>query len=387
MKIVIGTESFWPIISGVAVFARDLAENLVKNGDEVIVVAPSKNGKSGWDELSKIKIYRVGGIANPLRRGARISFRVYGKIKNILDQFQTDIIHIQDPAGIGGALVRYGNEKKIKTVMTNHFNIDFISAYLRPLGPIKNIIENMLIKRFVKLYEKCDAITTPSETSRERIEKWGLKKEITILRNGVDIERFKPADKKTSREKLNLPDKKTVIYSGRMDVDKSVKILLEAIPKILDEVDAYFLFVGGGKDLDWLKDEAEKLKIAENVKFYGFLKNESEEYALVYQASDLYFSASKIEVQSIVMLEAFASGLPVVAAAAGSFPEFIEKGQNGLLFRPDDSENLAEKVIRILKDDEMESRMAKESRKVAEEYRKDKMMNKFREFYKGLLGK
>jgi glycosyltransferase involved in cell wall biosynthesis len=385
MKIVLGTESYWPNISGVATVVENLANFATKHGHEIFIITPDQGIKTYPSHNPRLKILPVGAIKNPFRKNTRFTFNAADKIKSDLDKIKPDVIHLHDPAGVGSALIRYGKENKIPLIMTNHFSIDFISVYLRFLGPLRKLFERILIKRFTRLYNSCEVITTPSQINKKLLKSWGVKGAIRVFYNGIETNRFIPSDKALARRKLGLAEKPTIIYAGRVDKDKSVPVLLQAIPKVLDNFDVNFIFVGGGQDLERIKEMASDLNILKSVKFFGFLANDSDEYPLTFQASEIFFSASTVENQSIVMLEALSTGLPIVAARAGSFPEFIKEGANGLLFKPADSEELAQDLIKLLSDRKMLERMGRMARESALPFDLSRTLQRFLDLYEELI--
>ncbi len=388
MKIVIGTDSFAPSISGVSIFAERVAGFMAEKGHEVCVFAPSATSKTYIDKkYDKFTVFRLGSIKNPFRKSHHISLRPTAAIKRELKKFgRPDLVHLQDPTSISAALLKYADGNNIPVVITNHFSLDFILSYVNFLKFLHPPIAAYLKWRFSRFYNRCVLVTTPSKTAKRQIEDWGFKTPLKVFSNGIDTQRFHPVpDKKAARDKFKLPDKPIVVYSGRIDKDKNVDVLVRAIPLVLKKVEAHFFFVGGGQMVDELKTLARELGVEKSVTFGGWLDYSSADFPSAYQASTLFASPSCIETQSIVMLEALSTGLPVVAARAGSFPEFIRDGENGYLCKPADPKDMAEKIAMVLGNQRYLAQLNEGAKKSVEEHRIDACMKRFEEVYKEII--
>jgi len=144
-----------------------------------------------------------------------------------------------------------------------------------------------------------------------------------------------------TRNKFNLPDKRTVLYLGRIDKDKSIEVLVRAIPDVLRKIDAHFVITGTGGELDNMKSLVLELEIDSAVTFIGFVEHNSPDFVGLYKNASLFAIPSTIETQSLVTLEAMSAGLPIVAARAGALPELVHNGKNGYLFAPGNSRQCA----------------------------------------------
>lgn len=361
MKIVIGSESFLPNISGVSVHAELLAQNLSKNGHKVFVFAPSESYRTYRDTKScPYTIVRIKSVPNPFRKGFRFGFLPKNDVAREIAKINPDIIHLQDPTAICTALLKVANSKKIPVVITNHFSLGYVTSYLPLLKPFHGLIRSILQSHLTRFYNKCDYIFCPTETVRADLLKWNITKPIKAISNGVDLERFFSYSSPSAIQlKYHLPINQIVLYVGRINVDKNIETIVSAIPHVLKKVNAHFVFVGGGDDLPKMKKQAKKLNVERQTTFLGFIPHESEDLPQIYQIANVFVIASTIETQSIVTLEAMASGLPMVAANSGALPELVKDGVNGFLFPAKDSEEMANKIVKILEDEKLSMKMKK----------------------------
>ena len=359
MKIVIGSESFIPNISGVSVHAELLAENLASSGHDVFVFAPSRSGKTYFEKSSKgYNILRLRSMPNPFRKGFRVALFPKKAVFSEVLRIKPDIVHLQDPTSICTSLLKAARKNNIPIIITNHFSLEYIISYIRLLKPFHAQIRKILMMYLSNFYNKTNYVFCPTETIKKELLSWGVKTPIEAISNGVDLERFfSYSSPSTIRLKYHLPINPIVLYVGRINVDKNIKVLINAMPEVLKETDAHFVLVGGGDDLPKMKRMAQKLGIMREVTFLGPIDYKSQDLPQIYQIASLFAISSPIETQSIVTLEAMASGLPIVAANAGALPELVKNNQNGYLFDPKSSEEMAKKMIKILKNESHSSKM------------------------------
>ena len=210
---------------------------------------------------------------------------------------------------------------------------------------------------------RASVVVSDSEYIQKELKsRFGIKSEVIPL--GVDLERFHPPTKEKAavvRRKLGIKDDDFVIlFAGRFHSWKDPLTLLRAVNLLLQENGHIrVFFVGRGPMERNIKDLANSYGIAQNVTvvtdvdYYHGLK----EY---YLASDVFVLPTRKEGFGLVILEAMASGLPVVASDSGSAPELV--GGSGLLFRTGDDESLSQKLMALIQDKELRGRIANEAR-------------------------
>jgi len=370
MKILLGTESFPPNVSGVAVATKNLAENLSKAGHQVFVFCPGSSFTTKVDrKYENFTVLRLRSIINPFRKGYRITFAGEKEIEEHVKKIKPDLIHLQDPVSIGLMLREVGHRNHIPVAITNHFSLEYALSYVKFMSPILPILRKGLIKYLVDFYNKCDYVLTPTETFKKQVQSWGVTTPIKAVSNGIETAPFqqKMSDevKKGFLKKYHLPSNPLVLYLGRIDKDKSIDVLVKAIPDVIKKVNAHFIIAGSGGQLEEVKSLASDLGISDSITFIGFLKHDSPDFPLIYKTASLFAIPSTIETQSIVTLEALSASLPVVAANAGALPELVKDNINGYLFKPGDSKLLANHITKILSDSKLMQEMKKNSLQIA----------------------
>jgi glycosyltransferase involved in cell wall biosynthesis len=154
---------------------------------------------------------------------------------------------------------------------------------------------------------------------------------------------------------------------GRLDIDKNIDRVLQAAAEVMLQTEAHLLIVGDGSQKHALMKMCDALKITDRVHFPGYI---ALQHRLVetYKLADVFVTASEIEVQSLVLLEAIAIGLPVVAVRASFIPEVVHDGINGFLAESGDIHGLANGISTLLKNPTQKQEMGKRSRALAEQH-------------------
>jgi glycosyltransferase involved in cell wall biosynthesis len=217
------------------------------------------------------------------------------------------------------------------------------------------------------LLEHATAICTPTRTAAALMNALGLSRRIEVISNGVDTSRFRPPDDRAAtRRAMGFPDKPVVLYTGRLDAEKDMETWLRAAAALPPEIDAHLVLGGEGADKPRLQGIVHRLGLQSKVTFPGYLP--VEQLPRLYQAADVYFITSAVELQSITTLEALATGLPVVAADAAALPELVVPGENGYLARPGDAASFRGALADILGSPALAARMGAAGRLLAERH-------------------
>jgi len=193
-----------------------------------------------------------------------------------------------------------------------------------------------------------DRIVVVSEAVQHMTEKCGVRNtRIRAIWNSADEDNFKPRSKEKARKLLHLPlEKKMILFVGRLVPVKGIYYLVRAMPSILRKQEAILVIAGEGAERSNLKRLVDMLNLEPYVLFLGNIP--AEKLALYYNAADVFVLPSFIEGHSVVLLEAMASGLPIVATNVGGNSESIINEVNGFLVCPKDYHALAEAIGVIL---------------------------------------
>jgi glycosyltransferase involved in cell wall biosynthesis len=389
MKIVIATEAYYPLIDGGAVAEHNLALILHNRGHEVHVLAPSEEFND-WTETDQgTTIHRLASHPIPfVKNDHRLAWRPAGKINAILDKIQPDIVHIHNPFPIGKATLNYCLAHKIPVIATNHWLPENITTFMAKFRFLNNL--NFLVKmnwKFISdFHNKCQFVTSPTQTAINLMTQNGLTAPNCPVSNGVSLVTFNPANDPTSLKlRLNLPNKPTAMYAGRLSGEKHVDVLIKAIPEVLKTVDAHFIIGGNGREKAPLQALVKELGIEDHVTFPGFLQD--AEYKLLFRCADAFVMPSICELQSITTLEAMASGLPVIAADKYALPELVKTGRNGYLFEPMNVAELSGHLSQILGNPELLKTMGTESLAIVQTHSLENSVSNYEKIYNFLAQK
>jgi len=381
MKILIATESFYPNIDGGAVAQHNLAHELKKRGHEVHVIAPGFSFNNKIENENGITIHRTRAIKLPFYMNSRYYFSPFPfvKVGSLIKKIKPDIIDICSPYPISISAVVWARKKGIPVVGSIHILPENMLTPFHRFNSYNKLL-NLSWGYFVYFFNLFDWTTIPTKTGADMYKEHGLKTNITPISNGLKTEIFNPNnDGEYLRKKFKLPKENVVMYSGRISAEKNLEVLVEAIPHVVDKVDAHFLFVGsGGEYKHSLIKLAKKLDVKKHTTFTDFL--DWEDYPNIFKTADVFAMPSEAELQSIVTMEAVATGLPIVAVNKGALPELVSMN-NGLIFDSKNSKQLAEHIVKILSDKKLKKDMSNNSLKLIKKHSMESVASQFEEVY------
>jgi len=239
----------------------------------------------------------------------------------------------------------------IHGVLADEYEQTKQNAYPSFRGRIANYFMHRLAKLEEETAHNANLIVTISNYSLEKIQQhYGIEvSKVRIVPNGVDTEKFKPMDAKAVRQQFGLGNEPCVLFVGSLIPRKGLSFLVEAAKKIVKEqAETKFLFVGDGPLRNQLTASLEGANLLGNFKFLGNLKDDV--LPAVYNCADVFVLPSIQEGQGIVLLEAQASGKPVVAFDVGGVNEAVRNGETGLLVKRGSSGELADALLKLLSD-------------------------------------
>jgi glycosyltransferase involved in cell wall biosynthesis len=385
VNILIATETYLPYISGVAVSTDSIARYMASQGHTVTVVAPTYNIDKPVTPMPGLKIVRIPSIPNPFYKGMASAIFPFciPPIEKVFKEQKFDIVHIQEPTAIGISALILAKKYKIPIVGALHFTPEQISRMV-PGKPEKLV--SPIIRKYINIiYNKYDAIMVPTQTFAEFLKKNGVKKHIEVVSNGVDTDIFHPAvHNEVVRKKLGIgKDDVVFFFLGRLELDKNVITLIKAAPFVGEKMK--LLIVGTGKIEKTLRTLARKLNVEDRIIWVKHITDaEMPDY---YHAADCFTIMSPYEVQSIVTLQAIASGLPIIAARAGALPELCRDHKNGFLVDTYDIKTLAARMDELYHNKKMRTEFGAESRIISLAHNKRDVLHKLELLYKSLITK
>lgn len=385
MRIALLTQSYPPMVSGAALVVGRLAQGLAVEGHDVLVLAASDIGAAYDETCGRLTVARLSALPNPFRIGQHFLLWPQAKLKEKLEAFKPDVIHSHDP--LVSSLASLGLMPGVPRILTVHQLPWFVSLFVPSF--LRAGIEAALWAYGAWLYRRFTAIVTPSQMIADLVARHTQSKPQPIS-NGVDTVRFNPdpafvAEASTLREKYNLdPYLPVILYAGRVDADKQVDLVVQAVALARQQVKAQLLIVGDGKQLSSIKQLAAQLGIETNSCFTGFVPVTGDLPGL-YRLASVFITASEVEIQSSVVLEAAASGLPVVTVNASSMPEFVRDGHTGFLVPPKDVVALADRLVRLLQNPQQAQAMGQAALDIAQAHSHQAAVTEHIHLYESLL--
>jgi glycosyltransferase involved in cell wall biosynthesis len=350
MRVLIAGTTYAPAVNGQAVFSVSLAEGLARAGHEVLVLAPSESGKPQRRTLNGVTIQTLNSIRlTPLHPDGIYTPFPERLTARAFNEFQPDIVHVQDHYPISRAALVQARRRGMRVIGTNHFMPENLAPYV-PLLPryFKGAFDFILWEWMLFTFNRLDLATAPSRTAAAILRRRGLETPVYPVSCGVDTKRYFPnhrLDRPAIRDRFGLhPHKTTLLYVGRVDGDKRLEVLIEALG-LLRRSDLQLAISGKGVKVEPLKNLAASLGIGEQTHFLGFVPE--EDLPGLVNSADFFVMPSDAELLSIATLQAMSCGLPVVAAHAQALPELVGDGLNGWLFRPGDVADAARAIARL----------------------------------------
>lgn len=388
MRIIIASDQHWPMVSGVATAGRTLAHGLATQGHEVLVIAPSQTGKKYEEIDENYRITRTRSLPFPARQNLRISVAFQNEIKSIIKEYAPDIVHVQTQGPVGLMALRMARKLDIPVVATNHAMPENLIENVRVLMPLARPISYIIKEYGIMLYKGAEHIIMPTQAAIDMFNYDGLDANVPItpVSNGIDLSRFHPGPvPQKIMQQYGLPaDKPIITCVCRLDAEKHVHVLVKALQRILKVMDVHLLLVGHGNATEDLKELVQQEGLEGHVTFAGRVSDEDLDY--LHRVGTVFAMPSPAELQCLAMLEAMASGQPVVAVKAGALHELCQDGRNGFLCETDDDADMAEKLLRILQDEKLRATMSKESLAVAKMHDAVSVIEQFEQIYKEVIG-
>jgi len=355
VKIAIFVETYLPYLNGVVTHVKILREGLIKNGHEVLVVTADKRVK---EHVIEDGILRCPAIEVKKIYGYGMSSPISGTLRKMIRDFEPDIIHIQQEFGIGIAGIRASRDLKVPLVYTLHTMYDDYVYYIAP-SPLTDVAKHISRNYIRFIARRADIITGPSKKCADYLDMAGVRRKVYVIPNSVELENYTddattPEQRSAVRKRYNIPENAFVAcFCGRIGKEKGVDNLLRLWQRNAARLnDAYLLIIGNGPEFNELVELSHSLGISDSVIFTGAVPH--SEIPPYYACANIYVTASLSEMYSISMLEAQASGLPVIQLLDPDNADQIKVGVNGYLFENEAQfGEIIEKLYKLTPDEQI----------------------------------
>ena len=336
MRIAIFTDTFYPQINGVSNTLRNLSQYLQANQVEHVFFAPDYDFES--PECAGLPVIRFKGICPKIYPECRIAFVSTGRMAGLLEEFAPDVVHIVSELGIGFAGLRASGALGIPVVMSYHTNFDrYLQFYNLPHF-------KKMLWAYMKWFHSFALVNLcPSGDTLRTLRQQGLQN-LDIWSRGIDLERFNPSCRsKELRTQLGAGDKTVFLYVGRVSVEKGLDVLMQSICALNDTHggEIQFWITGDGPFLP----EMRKADLP-NVVLTG--EKRGAELSEIYASADAFVFPSGTETFGNVLLEAMASGLPVICTDSGGITDYTVHNENAWVFANGNADGLTRAILDFL---------------------------------------
>ncbi|TGN40351.1 glycosyltransferase [Marinobacter confluentis] len=378
LRIAMFTNNYLPFIGGVPLSIERLRQGLQTLHDSVLIVAPRYRDQPKHED----NVLRVPSL---LAMGEKREFRLANiflkRIRNRVRIFQPALIHVHHPFWLGSLGLFLGRVLRVPVIYTYHTRLEHYAHFVPLPGNLfRNLISHALIKRFAN---KCDGVIVPTYSTEEYLRMIGVKSPTFVQPTGIEYQRFQAVsdeDVQRLRESLNIGDETVFVSVSRLSNEKNIDFMIDAIHSLRQRTDHpfRFLMIGKGHQQERLQQRIDELDLGQHFTLVGPVP--PEDMATWYHLGDAFLFASKSETQGMVILEAMAAGLPVVAVRSSGIEDVVRQDFNGFK-TPEKQDQWCDRVQQLLEDEALRSRLAKNALAFAADYSVEQFAADVREIY------
>jgi len=375
------TNTYTPIVGGVERSIKSFTNEYKKRGHKVLILTL----KFAGDYPEEGDIIRLPSLRRFNGSDFSVRLPIPVNLKDKLKAFKPDIVHSHHPFMLGDTALRIANQFQIPIVFTYHTKYEDYTHYVPLHFP--------QLKKFVK--ELCsgyaaltDYVFAPSETIANMLIERGVKRPVQVIPTGIDTTSFAKGDRTKFRKQWHIPNNSFVIgHVGRLAPEKNLVFLTKAVIAFLkNNSNAYFTVIGKGPSQEEMQKLLQQTELINRVRFIGIL--EKQELIDAYHAMDVFAFSSHTETQGLVLVEAMACGIPVVALNASGVREVLKDKINGRMIEHEDPQAFQE-ALQWIADQKSETYdiLQQSARETADSFSIEKSVDKALNVYTSLIQK
>lgn len=374
MKLAFFTDTFLPQVNGVTKTLDKLTAYCEQWNINYKVFAPAD--KQGINDYREEKVSRLSSCNFFLYPECKLAVPNYFKIKKELDQYQPDLIHLVTPFNLGLCGLGYARKSNIPLVASYHTNFTHYLDYYN-----LEFLENLFWNFFRWIHNFSQLNLCPSQATKEKL----AEQEITNLEiwgRGINPDRFNPSFyEQRIKKKYGLENKLVLLYVGRLAREKNLTLLIESLKDLNSNYQQKIELVITG---DGPLREQLEANSPSNVTFTGYLSG--EELSQMYATADIFTFPSVTETYGNVVLEAMASGLPVVGILKGGVKENLVDQYNGLACQQNSKQEFKRKLEKLIRDDHLRRKLAANAYQHARDNSWQQVFNRLFANYRQVIG-
>ncbi len=331
LRVAMFTNNYLPSLGGVPIAIDRLRRGLTALGKSVLVVAP----RYGADEPSTgedgdLGVLRVPSLVSFRDGGFRLTNILLPRVRRAVRRFDPDVVHFHHPFWMSSLALWLARRLDAPAVFTYHTRLEhYADSVPLPGRLFRNLISHLLIRRSAN---RCLGVVVPTVSAREYLRAIGVKSRIVVRATGVEYARFHEVDPEevaALRRRLGIGEEPVLVSVSRLSEEKNIGFMIEALGALCGRTDPpfRFLMVGDGPQRAALEARIEALGLGDRVIMPGAVPPEL--LPAYYHLGDVFVFASMSETQGMVVLEAMAAGLPVVAVRSSGVDDLVRDGING----------------------------------------------------------
>lgn len=324
MNIVMLTNTYLPHVGGVARSVDAFAREYRRRGHNVLIVAPEFAEKIPEEK----DVFRVPAIQNFNGSDFSVALPLSGELTHLLDIFEPDIIHSHHPFLLGMTALRIARSRELPLIFTHH---TLYERYTHYVPADSEALKRFVIELATRYANLASMVFAPSESIAELLQARGVTTPISVVPTGVQLSNYRDGDGLAARLQYGIPESAFVVgHLGRLAAEKNLDFLAASALEFMQRNEnSHFLVVGSGPMQQQIKNLFDSRGIGNRLHLTGTLQGEAQRDA--YSAMDVFAFASTSETQGMVLTEAMAAGVPVVALDASGCREVVEDRINGRL--------------------------------------------------------
>jgi len=409
MRIAHFSDTFLPEVNGVSFALQGFIREQEKK-HLVRVYAPAYAKGKLIEKMGKVEVSRYYSVPLPMYKFAQFTAPDLLDIFKSVNEFDPDIIHFHTPATLGVVGILIAKIMRVPLVGTYHtlFSelVEYVSVrkllekYLAAidkvaagmgldLGLLRNgeqVKEDETGAQKItwsvvnRIYKYGDMIVCPSAAIMRELVKRNISKgKLVEVPNGLELAKYVP--------KNNYRLTNRLLHVGRLGYEKNVDVVIKAFARLvrakgLEKMQ--LVIAGDGPAKKELEKLAGDLAIKHRVKFLGMVRR--DKLPRMYREADIFVTASDMETQGLVVLEAMASGLPIMAVDKYAMCDLVAEGVNGFKVSPGDETGMAKKIMELLNNEKMREELGKKSREMSLDYGLPEVAQKLDRVYQSLIG-
>lgn len=378
MRILMLSDVYFPRINGVSTAIQTYRVQLQALDIDSILVSPRYG-----NEPDDAHIRRLHGWTVPFDREDRLVPPARFRAEAIRAAQDCDLVHIHTPFSAHSAGIAAARKRGIPVVSSYHTLFEEYLHHYARLVPRRLSRE---LARRISRYQcnQLDAVIVPSTPMAERLAAYGVGRPLRVLPTGIPLDRFRNGDRERFRRHYQIEDARFVaLYVGRTAYEKNIDFVIDAFAQAFAERPQMLLLIAGeGPALEHLRNHAQARQMSDAVRFVGYLDRDTE-LPDCYAAADAFIFASRTETQGLVLLEAMAAGLPVVALAEMGTRDILTPASGALTPAPDVAD-FATALGRVADDADLRKTMSTQGRRWAGEWSDVALTLKLADLYRQL---